>query len=239
MQRTGNSQQLQLPFREPSRRGGSRPNAGRPRTSTRRCVPHRARPLHKERFPVLVTLRAARGLPNFRTQTILKLVKLLLTAQQKRVEGSFRVPHFSIQGDHLHLIVEAEDGRLDHGIRGFIISFARRLNRLVGRQGRVWGDRYHREDLTSPRHTRNALAYVLNNHLKHDALAAHENPVTRGVSIDLFSSAPLFDAWSTKTTRVTYRVPWPDMKPRTWLLARGWKLHGATLDPRGVPGRAN
>jgi putative transposase len=225
--------QLSLDLHERPRRGGYRENAGRRRTSSR--VPHRARPVHKERFPVHVTLRAVRQLPSFRQQLVLKLMKDVLTAQQRRAKGDFRIPHFSIQRDHLHLIVEARDGALARGVRGFVIAFARRLNRLLGREGRVWSDRYHRKDLTCPRQTRNTLSYVLKNDLKH-RLRDPSDDVAQGIArIDVFSSAALFDGWSMPTGQVKYRVPWPDeMKPRTWLLDRGWKVHGL-IDPRVVP----
>jgi REP element-mobilizing transposase RayT len=177
--------------------------------------------VHKGYVPVLVTLRAVRGLPSFRRELVLRLVKNLLAAQERRVRGTFRIPHFSIQNDHLHLIAESDDGSVTSGVRGFIISFARQLNRLLGRDGRVWGDRYHRSDLTNPRQTRNALAYVLNNDLKHGVRAA--DPLPGIAMIDIFSSGPLFEGWCTKTISVRYAVPWADMRPRTWMLAEGWR----------------
>ncbi len=159
----------------------------------------------------------------------------LLHEQQKRRGASFRVPHFSIQRDHLHLIVEADDGELTSGIRSFLIRFARKLNRLFGRKkGKVWGDRYHRRDLASPTETRNALIYVLNNDAKHGLRKAS----TSGpANIDIFSSGPLFDGWCVPTTRITYAVPWPDMRPRTWFLREGWRRKGGgPVDPRKTPG---
>ena len=51
-------------------------------------------------------------------------------------------------------------------------SFSDRANRLINaamgrRRGRVWADRYHRRDLTSPRQVRHALVYCLHNYKKH------------------------------------------------------------------------
>ena len=70
----------------------------------------------------------------------------------------FRVIEFSVQDDHLHLIVEA-DGELAlrGGIRGLAIRVARAVNRTLDRRGPVWGDRYHARALTTPRAMRNAL----------------------------------------------------------------------------------
>ena len=163
------------------------------------------------------------------------MFKELLQEQASRLGTDFRVPHFSIQKDHLHLIVEAENGALTRGIRSFVIVFARRINRLLHRRGNVWGDRYHRRDLTSPRQIKNALGYVLNNDLKHGHRQASV-PTLEVSSIDVFSSAFLLDGWCTRTMKVRYAVPWTEnMRPRTWGLREGWKVHGL-LDPRRKPG---
>ena len=81
-----------------------------------------------------------------------------------RREG-FRIVQYSVQADHVHLVIEAESASvLSSGMR----SFAVRVNRRVPcRRGRVWGDRYHRRDLTSPREVRHAFVYVRGNHVKH------------------------------------------------------------------------
>ena len=47
---------------------------------------------------------------------------------------------------------------LRSGVSGFEISFARRLNVMLGRRGKVWVDRYHRHDLKTPKETWNGLA---------------------------------------------------------------------------------
>ena len=57
----------------------------------------------------------------------------------------FRVVHFSVQTDHVHLIVEADssDG-LRRGINGLAGRLARALNRIWRRPGAVWSDRITR-----------------------------------------------------------------------------------------------
>src|SRR5215213_4078919 len=68
---------------EPKKHGGARAGAGR-KPAKRRNVPHRARPLHKERLPSLVTLRAVGQLPSFRAERVLRLFKELIFDQRRR-----------------------------------------------------------------------------------------------------------------------------------------------------------
>jgi len=49
------------------------------------------------------------------------------------------------------------------GMRGLVISLARQLNKLLGRRGKVWGDRWHGRELGSPSEVRSALVYVFRN----------------------------------------------------------------------------
>jgi REP element-mobilizing transposase RayT len=129
----------------------------------------------------------------------------------------FRIVHFSVQGDHLHLVVEAQDAKaLSSGARGLSIRVARRLNRALGRNGPVWGDRYHTHALRTPRETRHAIVYVLMNFRKH-------RPGDRR-AVDPCSSAAWFDGF--RGGAVSPEGPAPTWKPRTWLASVGWRRHG-------------
>jgi REP element-mobilizing transposase RayT len=158
-----------------------------------------------------------------------------------RHRRAFRVVHFSVQADHLHLLVEAADKRaLSAGMRGLAVRIARRVNGLVFRRGRFWADRWYGRALTSPRATRHALAYVLGNFRKHVPSAR--------ITIDRFSSAPFFPDFreyhgrkpvETKPELADRKVhpPWcerglrdellVDLPPTTWLLRAGWRKLGA------------
>jgi hypothetical protein len=90
--------------------------------------------------------------------------------------GAFRIVHLSIQRNHVHLLVEADNKyALANGLQRFQISAAKNVNREVSierclpvrRRGSVFPDRYHMEIITTPRQARHALAYVLNNWRKH------------------------------------------------------------------------
>jgi hypothetical protein len=149
----------------------------------------------------------------------------------------FRICHYSIQGNHIHLIVEAEDARaLARGMQGFQISGARRINAAITRRtgrrrrGQVFADRYHPEYLTNPLQVKNALCYVMNNWRKHGE-DAH-----RG-AVDPYSSGKGFDGWDRPVDRSISpdEELIPVLFPDSWLLSKGWRRHGA-ISPWAVPG---
>jgi REP element-mobilizing transposase RayT len=215
----------QLDFRFRSH-GGSRPGAGRPPKGPRAGVPHLARPVHSWRHPLHVTLRIVAGLPTLRGSSSFRKIKGALAAARARF--GMRLVHFSVQRDHLHLVVEASDRRaLSRGIQGLTIRVARAVNRRWQRTGRVFADRYHTHALKTPREVRNALAYVLCNGRKHAGTAG----VAAGF-VDARSSAAWFDGWA-RPRELAFsaeqesggRDP-PVERPQTWLLGHGWKRHG-------------
>jgi REP element-mobilizing transposase RayT len=228
--------QLALDLR-PRTHGGARPGAGRPRKrpAERSRAPHVTRPSHRKGDPVHVTLRVGRRIPSLRKPLLARRVKQALLKQRSKLEaaaeGVFQVVHFTIQDDHLHLIVEATDKRkLARGVMGLEIRIARSLNKALGRKGRFWAERYHRHDLRTPTETRNALRYVLRNLQKHYRVIGD-----RAVA-DPSSSASTFDGYTRPPSILDVRdaMPWPRVPPRTWLLDIGWRRHGL-LDPTDIP----
>jgi REP element-mobilizing transposase RayT len=176
------------------------------------------RPEHKKDHPVHVTLRAVRRLPSLRRQVVfLEIHK----AFGKTARSWFRVIHFSVQADHVHLLVEASDKiALSRGLMGVTIRLARAVNRSIGRSGRVFADRYHSRALRTPREVRHGLVYVMMNWKKH---------LDRATDFDPCSSAWSFTGW-----KVPPSVGPPEelpvdpvtQLPLTWLLRTGWKRHG-------------
>jgi hypothetical protein len=140
------------------------------------------------------------------------------------MKASFRVVHFSVQSDHVHLIVEASDTRsLSSGVRGLSIRIALAVNRALGCGGKVWGDRYHTRALCSPREVRNGLVYVLMNFRK------HLRPSAGRASVDPCSSAPWFDGFRARdgtARQPDVRDDAPTARPTTWLASRGWRSRG-------------
>jgi hypothetical protein len=93
--------------------------------------------------------------------------------------SGFRVIHFSVQGNHIHLIVEAADPQARARDEGSSESMARALNEVMHRRGPVFADRYHAHVLRTPREAAHAVRYVLENWTVH---ARREGwPIPRGV----------------------------------------------------------
>jgi putative transposase len=137
---------------------------------------------------------------------------------------SFRVLHFSVQHDHLHLLVEADRAAgLARGCQGLAVRLAKAINRALRRRGTVFGDRYHARWLRTPREVRNALVYVLQNFRKHIAGARRLDPR---------SSAAWFGGWRVSAPRPP--GPAPVRSPRTWLARVGSLRHGR-IDVREMP----
>lgn len=207
------------------RRGGARPGAGRKPKGLRALVPHATREVVTRHTPVLVTMRLCDGLPSLRRPGELAVLRGRL--RDAMVRDWLRVVHFSIQANHLHLIVEApNEADLARGMQGLAVRIAKGLNKWWGRKGRVFADRYHSRALATPREVRQALAYVLNDARKHG---------WSGEGIDPYSSGSAFDGWSDVHVAAGARVhPPPVHAPRSWLLHTGWRRHG-TIDSAEIP----
>ncbi len=194
--------------------GGARKGAGRKTTGPRR-LSHRTREDFKARFPVHVTLKIRKGLPTLRSKAVRNL--LLEKFRAGALRRGFRLVHYSVQGDHVHLIVEAANRAcLASGIQALCTRMARGLNRLWKRSGAVFADRYHDRVLRSPTQVRHALCYVLNNARKHGLKLSK--------ALDPFASGFWFDGWREKLHIKNLE---PVLKPiataTTWLLSKGWR----------------
>jgi putative transposase len=171
---------------------------------------------------VHVTLRAVPGLPSLRSGTVFCDLSRALARCGR---DSFRLIQFSVQSDHLHLIVEADGAEaLAGGLRGLATRCALAANRALQRKGRLWDRRYHLRPLGTPREVRAALVYVLLNFRKH---------LRAPPGIDPCSSGPWFDGWAHRPTLAP--PPAPVSPPRTWLASLGWGRAGGPTDCRELP----
>ena len=169
--------------------GGKRKGAGRPPKGGRAGVPHVEREVLAKRFPVHATWRMEREVWNLRTRRCFRVLERAMYAGATRF--GFRLVHYSVMGNHVHLIVEAPDRRaLGRAMKGLGVRIARALNLVMKRRGSVIGDRYHAHILKTPSEVKRARGYLLTN-ARHHYGRASRDPYT--------SRAPL-------------------SAPRTWLL---------------------
>jgi REP element-mobilizing transposase RayT len=184
--------QLEFP-----RHGGRRKGAGRPKGHR---VSHDPRPAFSRPTPAHVTLRVRTDVPSLRSSRRFAAIRRSFTAV--RGLGSFRLVKFSVLGNHLHLIVEADDSViLSRGMQGLCIRLAKALNAALGRKGSLFDDHYHSHLLKTPTEVAYALSYVRTNARRHYGK----------IEVDYFSSD---------------HAEWCGLlvAPATWLLNIGWKL---------------
>lgn len=230
--------QLELSLGAPRRWGGSRAGAGR-KSGPNPLLRHGTRERFRRPLPTHVTLRMRADVPSLRNVRIVREIERTFGAGCER--PGFRLVHYSLQGNHAHLIVEAQDQvALACGMKAIGARLARAVNRIAGRAGRVLADRYHHRLLSTPREVHRALRYVLLNARKHAQKGRATAKV--GVELDPASSAAWFDGWRRRAivtgrggATPTLASSPPVARARTWLLTVGWRRHGL-LDPAEVPG---
>jgi REP element-mobilizing transposase RayT len=183
-------------------------------------------------------VRIRRGIPSLRGGRFVRAFKRSLSACC--IRPGFRVVHYSIQHNHLHLLIEAQGkGALGRGMKSLSARIGRCVNRVFERAGPVLDGRYHHRVLKTPREVRRALAYVLLN-FRHHFYQRHRKPPPR-VRLDPASSAAWFNGWKpphpppSSPASTPSSPPQEIASPRTWLLRKGWRRHHL-LDPAEVPG---
>ena len=210
--------------------GGKRKGAGRKRADGKRSSGVHRRRLHKKDKPAHVTLRLRSDVSDIRMRSVYLEIEDAIRSGRERF--GFRVVQHSAQGNHLHLVVEADSAlALSRGMQGLAIRIARAINRALGRRGKVFEDRFHARDLGTPTEVRNAILYVLNNVRHHAADQGKAWPPRR---VDPCSSAKWFDGWAVEVECLRLEGPSPSAAPRTWLLTVGWRRLGL-IDPSEIP----
>jgi len=193
--------QQELPLRK---WGGARRGAGRKRQSARRNVPHRPREEFRK-GALHITLPLRREVWNLRTHRCFRALQRAFAMGCQRF--GYRLIEFSVQGNHIHNVVEAPDVvALGRAMKGLEVRMARALNKVMKRKGPVFADRYHAHLLRSPREAARAIRYVLENRVVHAIRKG--DPVPSG--IDPFCS-------------ITWRGHYPPLvaEPWWWMLRVG------------------
>ena len=164
-------------------------------TSTGR-VPHRKRPTIKMALAAHVTWKVVPGLRGLRFPEMMRVLERCFREGKERF--GFKLATYTVLSNHLHLIVTAPDDKsLRAGLQGLGIRMARAINRVLGRSGKVFRDRFHARPLADQRSVKWAVRYALLNARKHGI------PLPRR-AWDPYSSARFNKGLSTEPTEA-----WP------------------------------
>ncbi len=180
------------------------------------------------RFPQHVTLRVVAGVRSLRRYHALQVVRQAIARGGHRHD--FRIIEFNLLANHLHFIVEAASASaLARGMQGLEVRLARGINRVVGRSGKLFAERYHTRSLRTPTEVRHAVRYVLLNQRHHIARGGARPSAS---VLDPYSSAAWFEGWKSPVRafepwqRELLAMPRPTALPTVWLLTTGWKRRG-------------
>ena len=199
----------QLELRKTGGWGGRRKNSGR-KKKPGSGINHIRRPRFRN-LPVHVTLRLRRHVWNLRSRRCYSALAKDFAAGRDRF--GLRLCHYSVQGNHLHFVIEAADTTaMSRGMQGLAIRMARALNRVMGRGGSVFADRFHSHVLRTPSEVRRALTYVVRNHAVH----AHRAGRATSTAPDRYAS-------------VGYRAFGLPLDTEPIVAARGWLLARAVV----------
>src|SRR5271154_3056634 len=151
----------QLVLRAPATgRGGFRERAGRPKKDG--AIRRIGRYKFDRRMPVHVTMRVLPHVYNLRSRRCFVALRTAFLAGGDRY--GMRLTGFSVQGNHIHMLVEANDTlALTRGMHALNIRIARKLNNVMARHGAVLAERFHAHVLRTPNETANAIRYVREN----------------------------------------------------------------------------
>jgi REP element-mobilizing transposase RayT len=200
----------------------------------RKHVWHRKRPEIGPTTPIHVAIRVRKGTIKLRPKRIFRIVRTALVAASRKI--FFRLIEYSVQRNHLHLIVEADDKfALSRAMRSLSIRIAKRINQVMGARGVRIVDRYFMRVLKTPLDVRTALQYVLNNYRRHEAQFGR---CCADGWIDPCSSAIWFRDWAIEPRPARDRcpdLPRGTVIPCSEMLRHDWKLWGR-IDPSFVPG---
>jgi REP element-mobilizing transposase RayT len=223
------------PAKKPRKRRRGVALGRKPRAERVGFVSHAKREEHDRHHPVHVSMRRVKLAPSLRSERVFRAILGQLARVKRR---GVRVVHYSVQHDHVHLIVEGESRHdLSAQMQKLFSRIALAVNGIAKRRGSLFRDRHHREELDGPTKMRNALVYVLFNDRKHHAQNGGAIDDELLSDLDDRSSAAWLDGWDERArpppeaiARIQVRdgnvdgLGAPLTAPQTWLAQSGWRL---------------
>jgi hypothetical protein len=173
--------------------GGARAGAGRPKRGAIASEPHKPRPALVAKQPLHVIARVVRAAGALHGRDARRALERAL--RRSLGQAAFRIVHLRVT-THVELVVEASDRiALARGMQGFQVAAAKHLNRLRGRSGTVFADRYR----ARPLRTYAAVRAVLGASAANRAVHLDRSRARRGSPAEQhypsFEGPSLLDRW--------------------------------------------
>lgn len=167
--------------------------AGRPAIHDK-GIRHIAREIIKKSTSLHLTIKVRENKADIKNKQVLKILHYAI--RRSRIKG-LRIIHYTLEYNHIHLLVEAADKQTVHqGMQSFGITFAKKINAIKRLKGTVYKHRYHLRKINSPRELKNVLYYIFNNGIHHKRTSTVLDPYN---TLPAFKSLKfLYGHWSNK-----------------------------------------
>jgi REP element-mobilizing transposase RayT len=121
-----------------------------------------------------LTIKVEKRKAGLKNKSILKVLKRAIL---KGRSSGLRIIHFTLEYDHVHLLVESDCKiKLGRGMMRFGVTLAKGINKFQKGSGQVYKHRYHQRFINSGRDLKNVLNYIFKNGLKHKTASTLVNP---------------------------------------------------------------
>ena len=138
--------------------------AGRP-AKVDRGIRHISREKINRPSALHLTIKVRENKADIKNKRILKALHYAI--RRARLQG-LRVVHYTLEYNHVHLLVEANDNKsVQKGMQALGISFSKAINKIKQVKGSVYKHRHHFRKLNSRREYKNVIQYIFRNGIKH------------------------------------------------------------------------
>ncbi|MBC7430062.1 MAG: transposase [Bacteriovorax sp.] len=147
--------------------------AGRPAINDR-GIRHIRRDRITKPTSMHLTIKVREYKADIKSKRILRaLHHAIIRARLKKL----KVIHYTLEYNHVHLLVEASDHKVMHrGMQALGISLSKSINKIKCLKGTVYKHRYHLKRLTSTQQLKNVLHYIFNNGIHHKRTSSILDP---------------------------------------------------------------
>ena len=147
--------------------------AGRPRVHDP-GIAHRSRPFLERASSLHLTIKVKAIKAEMKNKAVLSMLKRAILNARKK---GLKIIHYSLEFDHVHLLVEADDNaELAIGMQSFGVTLSKAINRMRKMKGAVYKHRYHFRQISSSRELKYVMKYIFSNGVKHGTAHTMINP---------------------------------------------------------------